>query len=268
MPRRANTPSDGPTIGVRNLRDVPDHEARSRGYHHSMDRPLTHERAASNFDGSGIRAFRPHDPGYPSGLLALPRHPPVVYVAGQILPTDRDAVAVVGSRRTSPDALGDATFVARGLAERGWTVVSGLARGVDSAAHRGALSVQGGRTIAVVGTGLDLTFPPENTQLDQLIRSRGAVVSQFPPGTDASRTAFPARNEIIAGLSVGSVIIVAAERSGTRIEIEDTIRQGKPVIFWAPQMRRAKWAQELVTRGIGFFAERVDDIVAIVSAHQ
>lgn len=209
----------------------------------------------------GMHVHKVHDPGYPTALLALGDHPAVLYVAGEIMRCDDNAVAVVGSRRASATAIADATAIGRGLAQHGRTVISGLADGVDSAAHRGALSIPGGRTIAVVGTGLNLTFPAQNAALDRLIRSRGAVVSQFPPGERPSKTTFPARNALIAGLAVASVIVVAEERSGTRIEIDHTIAQGKPVVFWAPLMRSATWAHDIVDMGAGFFAEAVGDIV-------
>jgi DNA processing protein len=231
------------------------------GYDHRVQIPLLDPGHDDDGKIDGMQVHRVHDPGYPAALLALGDHPAVLYVAGEIMRCDDNAVAVVGSRRASPTAIADATAIGRGLAQHGRTVISGLAVGVDSAAHRGALSIPGGRTIAVVGTGLNLTFPAQNAALDRLIRSRGAVVSQFPPGERPSKTTFPARNALIAGLAVASVIVVAEERSGTRIEIDHTIAQGKPVVFWAPLMRSATWAHDIVDMGAGFFAEAVGDIV-------
>lgn len=205
------------------------------------------------------------DPDYPAALRALPWPPESVYVAGGILPADGDAVAVVGSRQADAQALSHAFAIGAGLARRGHTVVSGLALGVDAAAHRGALSVLDGRTIAVVGTGLLATFPPEHAGLDRVIRTRGAVVSQFRPGDGPTRKSFPARNALIAALATGSVVVVAGERSGTRIEIDDTIALGKPVVFWGPRMRTARWANRLVESGVACFADSIDDIVERLS---
>ncbi len=231
------------------------------GYDHRVQIPLLDPGHDDDGKIDGMHVHGVHDPGYPAALLALGDHPAVLYVAGEIMPCDDNAVAVVGSRRASATAIADATAIGRGLAQHGRTVISGLADGVDSAAHRGALSIPGGRTIAVVGTGLNLTFPAQNAALDRLIRLRGAVVSQFPPGERPSRTTFPARNALIAGLAVASVIVVAEERSGTRIEIDHTIAQGKPVVFWAPLMRSVTWAHNIVDMGAGFFAEAVGDSV-------
>jgi DNA processing protein len=209
----------------------------------------------------GVRTIDRGTADFPRLLSALPHPPPVLYVAGALSPLDDGAVAVVGSRRANAEAIAAATALGRGIAQRGRTVVSGLARGVDAAAHRGALSVPGGRTIAVVATGLDLTFPPEHLELDLSIRKRGSVVSSFPLGQPASRSSFLARNELIAGLSIASLIVVADERSGTRTEIEYTLAQRKPVLFWAPLMGDVPWASTLVRHGRAYF---VDDVGAVL----
>lgn len=211
-------------------------------------------------NSTDFRALHDGSAEYPRGFLMLPHPPPVLYVAGSLSVLDDGAVAIVGSRRASPTALAAASAVARGIAELGRTVVSGLARGVDAAAHRGALSVDGGRTVAVVATGLDRTFPAEHLDLDRSIRKHGAVVSTFPFGQPASRRSLLARNELIAALAVASVVIAAEERSGTRATIDHTVAQGKPVLFWEPLMGAAPWAQTLASNGDAYFVKDVADI--------
>lgn len=208
-----------------------------------------------------VRVLRSDASGFPRALLSLPNPPTVIYIAGELAPADAGAVAVVGSRHTSPEAIAAATDLGRSLAERGRTVVSGLALGIDAAAHRGALAAPGGRTIAVVATGLDRTFPPEHLQLDLTIRQHGAVISPFPLGERASRASFLLRNELIAGLAVGSVIVVGDEHSGTRSEVNHTVAQRKPVLFWAPLMGTAPWAQQLVQRGLAAFVDDVSEVL-------
>lgn len=157
----------------------------------------------------------PCDAGYPALLAAVPS-PPALWVRGRLEPGDALAIAVVGTRRATPYGLEAAERLAFELAARGVTVISGLARGIDTAAHRGALAA-GGRTIAVLGCGPDVVYPPENRALLGDVERAGAVVSQFPPGTPPLPGYFPARNRIIAGLALGVVVVEAGERSGALI---------------------------------------------------
>jgi len=159
--------------------------------------------------------LRPGDPRYPA-LLGAIAAPPSLYVRGEIQDDDSLALAIVGSRRPTPYGLAVAERLASDLAGRGVTIVSGLARGIDTAAHRGALAA-GGRTIAVLGCGLDVVYPPENVPLARTIERRGAVVSQFPAGMPALPGHFPARNRTMAGLALGVVVVEAAEKSGALI---------------------------------------------------
>lgn len=157
----------------------------------------------------------PGDSCYPS-LLAVLTSPPPLHVRGQIIADDALAVAIVGSRRATEYGIETAGRLASELAARGVTVVSGLARGIDTAAHRGALEA-GGRTIAVLGSGVDVIYPPENRSLAAEIERQGAIVSQFAPGTRPLPGHFPARNRILAALALGVVVVEAAERSGALI---------------------------------------------------
>jgi DNA processing protein len=159
--------------------------------------------------------LRPGDPRYPALLGAIPAPPPL-FVHGEMRDDDALALAIVGSRRPTPYGLAVAERLASDLAGRGVTIVSGLARGIDTAAHRGALAA-GGRTIAVLGSGLDVVYPPENVPLARTIEASGAVVSQFPAGMPALPGHFPARNRTLAGLALGVVVVEAAEKSGALI---------------------------------------------------
>ena len=170
------------------------------------------------------------DARYPANLKSVPGRPAVLFIDGNFLQVDDQAIAIVGSRAASPAALDETHRIASALAGEQITVVSGLARGTDTAAHEGALA-GGGRTLAVMGTGIQTVFPPENAPLADRIRRRGALVSQFPPDSGPSKTSFPARNAVIAGLGLASLVMTAQERSGTRIEIDHTLAQGRPVLL-------------------------------------
>jgi DNA processing protein len=189
------------------------------------------------------RAIERGDTEYPALLLAVPTAPATLHVRGALVEGDTLAVAVVGSRRATPYGLSVAETLAADLAARGVTIVSGLARGIDTAAHRGALRV-GGRTIAVLGSGVDVAYPPENARLAEEIAERGALVSQFAPGTPPLPHHFPTRNAVIAGLSLAVVVVEAAERSGSLITARLGAELGREVLAMpgratAPESRGA-----------------------------
>lgn len=159
--------------------------------------------------------LRPDDAHYPAPLAVLAPAPPL-WVRGTLVVEDALAIAIVGARRASAYGLEVAERLASDLAARGVTIVSGFARGVDTAAHRGALAA-GGRTIAVLGTGIDVFYPSENGILAREVAARGALVSQFAPGTPPLPHNFPTRNRTLAALALGVVVVEAAERSGSLI---------------------------------------------------
>ncbi len=190
------------------------------------------EDAARAMDRAAASAITPIPLGsarYPP-LLALIQDPPVVlWVLGDCGALHRPAVALVGSRCPSAYAVEAATELAAALARTGAVIVSGLARGVDSAAHRGALQAEG-TTVAVLGSGSDTIYPPEHAALADSIARTGAVVSELPPGTPPRALHFPARNRIISGLSLAVVVVEAAEQSGSLITAEFAAEQGRTVM--------------------------------------
>lgn len=168
------------------------------------------------------------DPAYPPRLLTMPDPPALLYVQGRLDLLHARSVAVVGSRSATPQALEDATRFARTLAAAGVTVVSGLASGVDGAAHQGALDERGG-TVAVIGTGADLVYPAGHHALAAQIASRGAIVSEWPLGTPARSANFPQRNRVIAALVEGVIVVEAAMRSGSLITARLANEMGRDV---------------------------------------
>ena len=168
------------------------------------------------------------DSHYPVPLKGIPDPPPLLYVQGTLVETDRRAVAIVGTRKVSPAGRAFAEALACELAALGFTIVSGLARGVDAAAHRGALSGQG-RTVAVMGCGLDRTYPADHRQLRESIAQQGAVLSELPLGAAPHSYHFPRRNRIISGLSLGVVVTEATVQSGSLITARLAGEQGREV---------------------------------------
>jgi len=179
--------------------------------------------------GVATRAIARSDAEYPALLREVPTAPATLYVRGGLVDGDALAVAIVGSRRATSYGLDVAEMLAADLAARGVTVVSGLARGIDGAAHRGALRV-GGRTLAVLGSGVDVVYPPENRRLAAEIAERGALLSQFAPGTPPLPHHFPTRNAVIAGMSLAVVVVEAAERSGSLITARLAAELGREVL--------------------------------------
>ena len=186
------------------------------------------ERELEAVDALGCQVLIQGAANYPSLLKAIEDPPPVLYVKGDIGELAAPGIAIVGSRRPSTYGKVVAEQLSRGLGEVGVTVVSGLARGIDSVAHASAVE-HGGRTIAVLGSGLSFIYPPENRQLAQRISRQGAVVSEFSMKTKPDRLNFPLRNRTISGLSLGTVVVEAGERSGALITAQWALDQGREV---------------------------------------
>ena len=180
-------------------------------------------------ESASVTAIPWSDAAYPVALTTLADPPPVLWTRGRVAALSAPAVAIVGSRAASPYGLAVAEQLAGDLAACGLAIVSGLARGVDSAAHRGALAA-GGVTVAVLGSGVDVIYPPEHASLAKAIDEDGAVISEFVPGTGPQPWFFPLRNRIISGLSRAVVVIEAGEKSGSLITARCALDQGRDVL--------------------------------------
>ncbi|UCB57420.1 MAG: DNA-processing protein DprA [Candidatus Omnitrophota bacterium] len=175
-----------------------------------------------------IKTLSLNDKEYPANLRYIYSPPLALYVKGNILAEDSIALAIVGSRKASYYGLKNAESLGFKLASQGITIISGLARGIDTAAHRGALAA-GGRTIAVLGSGLNIIYPRQNKGLAEEISKNGAVISEYAQDTPPLRQNFPRRNRIISGLSLGVVVVEAAKRSGALITADFALEQGREV---------------------------------------
>lgn len=186
------------------------------------------DRVWERIQESGIEVLTWEDETYPKRLIEIDQPPPVLYLRGDLLPEDDWAVAVVGTRRITGYGRQVAGEISSFLANNGITVISGLARGVDSVAHKAALDA-GGRSLAVLGNGVDQVYPPEHRRLADAIVQHGALISDYPLGTPPDSVNFPPRNRIISGLSQAVVIVEAGERSGALITANFAAEQGRDV---------------------------------------
>ena len=211
---------------------------------------------------AGIRIVTQVDDEYPDILRKIHDPPLALYVRGRIESRDRNAVAVVGTRRPTRYGRDCASFFARGLAEAGFTVVSGLAEGIDASAHEAALAA-GGRTIAVIGSGMMRLYPPNHAALAERIAGRGAVLSEFPLRREPDRTTFPIRNRIVSGLSLGTLVIEADMKSGALITARMAMEQGRQV-FAVPgriDSPMSRGANDLIRQGAKLVSD-IDDIIS------
>jgi DNA processing protein len=191
-------------------------------------RTIDPEREWERVAAAGVQVLTWDDPAYPARLRPLDGSPPVLYVRGQLGELDDWAVAIVGTRRASTYGREVAHLLATELARAGVTVISGLAMGIDTVAHRAALDA-GGRTVAVLGSGVDQIYPPQNRGLAQAITEQGALISDYALGVRPEANNFPPRNRIISGLSRGVIIVEASERSGALITAQFAAEQGREV---------------------------------------
>lgn len=208
-----------------------------------------------------VRIVPEGDAGYPPLLSRIDDPPGLLFVRGEILPRDALAVAIVGARHATAYGLKVAEQLAGSLARSGYTVVSGLARGIDAAAHRGAMAA-GGRTIAVLGSGVLSVYPPEHETLAEEVVAHGAVVSESPPEALPFAGAFPQRNRIVSGMCLGTVVVQASERSGALITARLAGEQGREV-FAVPgpiDCRMSKGCHELIRDGAKLVGG-IDDIL-------
>ncbi len=207
--------------------------------------------AWASLPGNQILTFADDD--YPQSLLSIPDPPPVLYVKGRSDLLSRASVAIVGSRNATQQGLQNAGRFAEALSHAGLTVVSGLALGIDAAAHQGALSAMAsqGSTVAITGTGLDLVYPARHRELAHRIAAEGCLVSEYPLGTPAIAANFPRRNRLISGLSLGVLVVEAALQSGSLITARSALEQGREVFAIPGSIHSplAKGCHQLIRQG-------------------
>lgn len=225
-----------------------------------VDRALTDVMA---WEGAGIGVHSVLDDSYPALLRDIRERPPILFTRGQLSPDDR-AIAVVGSRRASDDGLRVGRTIARELVGRGVTVVSGLAEGIDTAAHQAALD-SGGRTVAVIGTGINQCYPRANRPLQDRIGRDGLVLSQFWPDAPPRKEHFPMRNAVMSGYSAATVVVEAGEHSGVRIQARLALQHGRQVII-RDTLLALGWARELAEKPGVHVVHGIDDLLRAVES--
>jgi len=226
------------------------------------------ERTWESIQRQHISVLTWEDPQYPHRLSEIDQPPPVLYLRGAIQSADEFAIAIVGTRRATPYGRQVAGELSQALVQHGISVVSGLARGIDAAAHEAALK-HGGRTLAILGSGVDQVYPPEHRRMAEQITTQGAVISDYPPGTAPEAANFPPRNRIISGLSLGVVIIEAGEKSGALITAAFAAEQGRQV-FAVPgslYALQSRGANRLIQEGAHLLLG-VQDILNILNLQQ
>lgn len=215
-----------PEAELRSIRGITPAIAQAVRLYRDWDRV---EAQISRLQAQGIRILTRDDPRFPARLREIPYPPAYLFVRGRLEAPESPAVALIGTRAASYYGLKAARRLAHDLAARGVAVVSGLARGIDTAAHQGALDAKG-RTWAVLGCGLDVVYPPENRELYRRLGEHGALISEFPLGTPPEAKNFPIRNRIISGLVQAVVVVEAGEKSGTHITVQYALDQGREVM--------------------------------------
>jgi DNA processing protein len=223
------------------------------------------DREVAELNSLGIQVLTWEDHLYPGRLLEIDSSPPVIYVRGRIESVDRYSVAIVGTRRKSPYGETVAREIALGLVANGITVVSGLARGIDAIAHKSALEGEG-RTLAVLGSGMDRIYPPEHRKLAKAISQRGAIITEYGLGTAPEARNFPPRNRIISGLSMAVIIVEAGESSGALITANFAAEHGREV-FSVPgsiHSKTSRGTNRLIRNGaIPYLA--LDDVLEVLN---
>lgn len=243
------------------LRAVPDMAARGGGKASIIEAQIVEQEIARS-RAAGARYLIIGDADYPFLLDQMEGAPPALIVRGDVSLAARECVAMVGARNASAAACRFARTLAQELGQRGAVVVSGLARGIDTAAHQGALE---SGTIAVIACGIDIAFPPENAELQERLAEEGLLVTEHPPGTQPLARQFPARNRIIAGLARGTVVVEAAPRSGSLITARLAGEAGREVMAvpGSPLDPRAQGCNQLIREGAVLIQSAADVIEAI-----
>ena len=208
---------------------------------------LIYDRAVSDVDQwitSGERPLSWLDSDYPQQLREVHDFPPVIFVRGKLIQPD-NGICIVGSRKAGQAAIEAAAQIAQLVVDKNWTVVSGLAEGIDTAAHTETLN-RGGRTVAVIGNGINYYYPPKNRGLQHAIEDRGLVISQFWPGTTPKKYSFPMRNAVMSAYARATIIVSAKENSGTRHQAKQAAAHGRPLVVSRAVYENTTWARKLV----------------------
>ena len=214
----------------------------------------------------GARLVTILDDAYPRNLRRIYNRPPFLWVRGNLELADERAVAVVGTRAASQAGLELARSLAQQLAQRGVCVLSGLARGIDTAAHCAALDA-GGRTIAVMGTGINRVYPTENRDLaERIVAEGGALVSQFWPDAPPTRVSFPMRNVVMSGMGIGTTVVEASSTSGAKMQARLALEHGKRLFLVRSLVLREEWARKYAEHPGTTVVESVDDVVAVLDS--
>ena len=213
----------------------------------------------------GVRLITICDEEFPSNLHCVHNPPPLLFVRGSLQAKDVRAVAVVGARSAGPQGLKIARELSCSLAELDVVVISGLATGIDTAAHQGAIEGHG-RTIAVFGTGIDRVYPPMNRDLAKQIECSGACISQFWPTQSSTRWTFPVRNIVTSGMSLATVVVEASETSGARLQAMEALKHGKRVVLMTHLVEKQQWARDLLDEPAVTAVTHVEEVLAVVNA--
>lgn len=225
--------------------------------------PSRLDRAKDEIDAAeriGARLVTVLDDEYPSNLRVTSKLPPFLFYRGELRRDDARSVAVVGTRQASTEGIDRAMSLAELLVRERVTIISGLAAGIDTAAHDGALKA-GGRTLAVVGTGILSVYPKQNAELADRIAASGAVISQFWPSAPPTRFSFPMRNEVMSGISQGTAVIEAGRTSGAKMQARLALEQGKRAFLMSSLVTDEDWAKSYLERPGAIEINSVDDVV-------
>ncbi|MCL2802915.1 MAG: DNA-protecting protein DprA [Micrococcales bacterium] len=223
-------------------------------------------RLVTEWEQAGVEFVTILDDAYPIRLLAVREAPSLLFYRGALLPDDQ-GMSVVGSRDASPRGITLAGAVARMLADSGLSVVSGLASGIDSAAHEAALET-GGRTVALIGTGIDKCYPKVNQALQRRIAETGLVASQFWPGSPPTQRSFPMRNAVMSGYGMATIVVEAGEYSGTRVQARNAVEHGRPVVLFDAVVNGTEWGKALSEMPGVFVVSGMGDLEAAVERIQ
>jgi DNA processing protein len=251
--------------GVRTGTEPPDFGAALERVVIQEEQLEENERLIEDLASRGVSLVTVLEEAYPANLRLVYDRPPFLFVRGTLRDEDRRAIAVVGTRKASAEGLREADRLARGLVDRGVTVVSGLALGIDTAAHEAVLDA-GGRTIAVIGNGIDgPIYPRENRALaDRVVDSGGAVISQFLPEAPPRPDNFRLRNRTMSGLALGTVVVEASGKSGARMQARIALEHMKRVFLVRDLVTREEWAQQYLDHPGVTVVEHADDVLDVV----